>query len=141
MAVRTITLLKSRKVRGSQREADVFSLNLHPTPLHPPLGHIRVYSTFDFMQTRRTTRRSLAAAELGIENDLSNRVPSRTATTSTSNANAGPSKPQAQAQKPLIAVTGRRALGGKAVLGEKASVCFFPSPTRFEGFILIVSCG
>ncbi|GAA6014757.1 hypothetical protein JCM11491_001968 [Sporobolomyces phaffii] len=71
------------------------------------------------MQTRRTTRRSLAAAELGVENDLSNRVASRSA--AASNANAGPSKPQVQAQKPLVAVTGRRALTGKVVLGDKTA--------------------
>ncbi|GAA6063576.1 hypothetical protein JCM10212_003155 [Sporobolomyces blumeae] len=70
-------------------------------------------------QTRRTTRRSLAAAEIGIENDLSNRV---AASRNPSNVGAGPSKPSQAAQKPLVAVTSRRTVtGGKAVLADKSS--------------------
>ncbi|GAA5900818.1 cyclin family protein [Sporobolomyces salmoneus] len=74
------------------------------------------------MQTRRTTRRSLAAAELGVENDLSSRTSSRQTTNSnstTSNNAAGPSKPQvAVIQKPVVR---RTALTGKSVLGDKTS--------------------
>jgi hypothetical protein len=82
-------------------------------------------------QTRRTTRRSLAAAELGVENDLSNRVASRS--TTAANANAGPSKPQVHAQKPVIAVT-RRALTGKAVLGDKVCLLFLSRWSRVFEF-------
>lgn len=91
-------------------------------PYHVPPRVARCCLDLRIMQTRRTTRRSLAAAELGVENDLSNRVASRT--TSTSNSNAGPSKPQQQVQKPLVTVTARRALTGKAVLGDKVRLSF-----------------
>ncbi|GAA5948206.1 hypothetical protein JCM3765_001313 [Sporobolomyces pararoseus] len=70
------------------------------------------------MQTRRTTRRSIAAAELGAENDLSNRVATRPNTASTS-TNAATTKPVNVIQKPVI--TRRTTATGKSVLGDKTS--------------------
>ncbi|GAA5983632.1 hypothetical protein JCM5350_004892 [Sporobolomyces pararoseus] len=67
------------------------------------------------MQTRRTTRRSIAAAELGAENDLSNRVATRPNTASTSTT----TKPVNVIQKPVI--TRRTTATGKSVLGDKTS--------------------
>ena len=71
------------------------------------------------MQTRRTTRRSIAAAELGAENDLSNRVATRPNTASTSTT----TKPVNVIQKPVI--TRRTTATGKSVLGDKVRFIFF----------------
>lgn len=76
------------------------------------------------MQTRRTTRRSIAAAELGAENDLSNRVATRPNTASTSTT----TKPVNVIQKPVI--TRRTTATGKSVLGDKVRFMFFQPPSK-----------
>jgi hypothetical protein len=78
------------------------------------------------MQTRRTTRRSLAL-EQGVENDLSNRVSSRNANAA-SGALAG-AKPAAI--KPTVTVgTRRTAATGKLALADKVRRLFLlPIPT------------
>ncbi|GAA5904823.1 hypothetical protein JCM5296_005082 [Sporobolomyces johnsonii] len=82
------------------------------------------------MQTRRTTRRSLAA-EQGVENDLSNRVSSRSAAT----ALGGAVKPPA-AQKPLVATTSavggsrRTAATGKTLAVDKTASTSTAGATR-----------
>ncbi|CEQ39394.1 SPOSA6832_00909 [Sporobolomyces salmonicolor] len=82
------------------------------------------------MQTRRTTRRSLAA-EQGVENDLSNRVSSRSAATGL----GGAVKPQA-AQKPLAATTSavggsrRTAATGKTLVVDKTASTSTAGATR-----------
>ncbi|GAA5968425.1 hypothetical protein JCM11641_007631 [Rhodosporidiobolus odoratus] len=77
------------------------------------------------MQTRRTTRRSLAL-EQGVENDLTNRV----AGSKANNAASAATKPQPAQKASLTAATRRTAAPGKAVLGDKQGASTSTAATR-----------